>query len=150
MFAIMILILMLAIFGPIFKGIFVIGLVFFIGSIILVLSLMIPTIGTHINRYKILKDTKEQLDIFTSKEVLETLKKEDKKKLAELIDLYINGKNISKHKLLSDLYYTGLGYTIADLGFTKTVRYGVGYAMLRKIVRGKKNKIIDSIFEGKE
>ena len=150
MFAVMILILILAIFSPFFKVIFIIGLIFLVGSIILVLSLIIPAIETHINSHKILKDTKEQLDILTSKEVLKTLKKEDKKKLAELIDLYTNGKNISKHKLLSDLYYTGLGYTIADLGFTKTVRYGVGYAMLRKIVRGKKNKIIDSIFEEKE
>ena len=102
----------------------------------------IQAIG-HINSYREERAVQRSLETLTTKVVLDKLKMEEKKKLAYLVDLYLTRKGCWKKNVKADLYSLGLGYTIADIGFTKAVRYSVGYAMLRKLVRKDLYKMMD-------
>ncbi len=90
-----------------------------------------------------LKSRNNKLDNITSNPQINDLDKKYKRKLAYLILNNNSRKENSTKHIKQELLYTGLGYTIADIGFKKALRYGVGYYMIRKLVRKKANKVIE-------
>jgi len=72
---------------------------------------------------------------------LERLDIKQKKKLAELVDLYKTNRKEFVKKWKSVAIYAATGYTVAKLGIDKTIRYGLGYVLIRKLLHKKTDDI---------
>ena len=90
-----------------------------------------------------LKKYDAKLDNITSNPQINDMNKEYRRKLAYIILNNNNRKENSTKHIKKSLLYTGLGYTIADIGLNKAIRYGIGYYMIRKLVRRKANEVIE-------
>ena len=85
--------------------------------------------------------TYRKLTILCSKDNLERLDKEDKKKLAELVDLYHTDRKEFIKKWKSIATWAATGYTVAKLGMDRVIRYGLGYVLIRRLLRKKTDDI---------
>ena len=94
--------------------------------------MMIGIIGSYIRQSLRCRKEYNALQYLTSQAVLDTLKLEDKKRLARVVESYQQNKKDFSRQFKDTLLYTGLGYTVADIGISKAIRYGVAYGMLRK------------------
>ncbi|RLI65057.1 MAG: hypothetical protein DRO67_03210 [Candidatus Asgardarchaeum californiense] len=105
--------------------------------IILLLSTALTLLGIFVYRtlqyikYRFIKNIINQL----TTTYLPVLKDEDKKTLAKSIDEYQSKYSQLKQNVMEDLSYLATGYTISDLGFTRVVRYGLGYVLIRRLLK---------------
>ena len=105
--------------------------------IILLLSTVLTLLGIFVYRalqyikYRFIKNIINQL----TTTYLPVLKDEDKKTLAKSIDEYQSKYSQLKQNVMEDLSYLATGYTISDLGFTRVVRYGLGYVLIRRLLK---------------
>jgi len=105
--------------------------------IILLLSTALTLLGIFVYRalqyikYRFVKNIINQLTTV----YLPVLKDEDKKTLAKSIDEYQSKYSQLKQNVMEDLSYLATGYTISDLGFTRVVRYGLGYVLIRRLLK---------------
>ena len=76
-----------------------------------------------------------------SQENLKHLSVEEKKHLAELIDLYHNNYKEFIKKWKSIATYAATGYAVAKLGMDRTIRYGLGYVLIRRLLKKKTDDI---------
>ena len=126
--------------GPIIIGVLVIGAA--------LVALVLVSLGLYclVVTFKLIKDgltlrsAQKTLTKLTAAESLATLTVEQKRALGALIEQYKAGKQINKKNLQEVGLWTALGYTVADMGASKALRYSLGYYGLRKIVRDKFTK----------
>ena len=92
---------------------------------------------SSINRGCQLKQVEKLIDSLTSVEAMKGLQREDKVKLAYVIELFRNNKERFSKEMKDSLIAIAAGWTIADVGFSQSIKYGLGYVGLRNIM-GKK------------
>jgi len=83
----------------------------------------------------------KRLTTLCSNNNLKHLTIEEKKKLAELVDLYHHNYKEFIKKWKSIATWTATGYTVAKLGMDKVIRYGLGYVLIRRLLRKKTDDI---------
>ncbi len=83
-------------------------------------------------------EIEKHLNIVTNKVYYNTLPLEDKKKICRLIELYVTNEE-PDNDLKDSLLNMALGYTIGGLGIEKSIRYGVGYTLLRRVTGMQRN-----------
>jgi len=76
-----------------------------------------------------------------SNDNLRHLSTEEKKKLAELVDLYHTNYKEFVKKWKSIAVWAATGYTVAKLGTERVIRYGLGYVLIRRLLRKKTDDI---------
>lgn len=113
-----------------FLGLATVVIITFFMSVLFAIS---PFILDRFNYHKVYK----KLVKLCSQENLKHLSIEEKKHLAELVDLYHNNYKEFIKKWKSIAIYTATGYTIAKLGMDRTIRYGLGYVLIRKLLKKK-------------
>jgi len=85
--------------------------------------------------------TYKKLIKLCSNDSLKHLSTEEKKKLAELVDLYHTNYKEFVKKWKSISVWTATGYTVAKLGMDRVIRYGLGYVLIRRLLRKKTDDI---------
>lgn len=116
--------------------------------IFILLYILLPTIlGAHIisttlkNREHI--KIKNTLDLLTSRTVLDKFNLEEKKRVAFIVDSYINNYKEFKNSIKDDILWAGVGYSINSMGLDNAMRVGIGYTLLRKYVKPAMSKALD-------
>ena len=126
--------------GPIIVFLVMIGL-FLIGVALCGLALYSLAVAFKFIRDGItLRKGSSLLDKSTTEEYLANLTSEQKRKLAKIIESYLTNRTLFKDNLKEVALWSALGWTAADLGPSKALRYSLGYYGLRKIVRDKFTK----------
>jgi hypothetical protein len=118
-------------------------------AIIIPAFVLIYFIKHLINKSKYDK-VEQEINMLTSKKVLDTLSLEQKRQVATIVELRETNYSSFKDKVKDDLTYMGLGYAVSDMGFSKAVRYGVGYRMIRRLLKKPIYKATDPLVKGDE
>jgi len=83
----------------------------------------------------------KKLRMLSSEPYLSKLTKEEKKRLARLIDLYHTNYTEFVKECKRKGIWAAAGWTISELGFDRTVRYGLGYVLIRRLLKKKTDDV---------
>lgn len=87
--------------------------------------------------------SKNTLNLLTSKRVLEQLQPADQKRLARLVEIYLSTPRYFKRNLKDFLTYMGIGYAVGEMGFDRAMRVGIGYTLVRKLLKKNVSRVLD-------
>jgi hypothetical protein len=87
-----------------------------------------------------MKHLAELMNELTSKEHLDKLNKEQKLELAMAIERSRKNNKAFIDYAKSSCTDFAIGWTVVDLGLVKSIRYGLGYTLLRKAFQGSLKK----------
>ena len=115
----------------------------FAGVVIVVPIVLSAVFITHHLRKKDFTEMENKMSILTCKEGLKKLSLEERRRLARVVDEYINDFSKFKQSAKDDLMWAGIGYAAGTMGLDRAMRVGVGYTVLRRYIKPTMRKALD-------